>query len=60
MAKKFITISVRNNKLRLFSQDIKKVYSRSHRNIPQIPAFYINDHKEDRLPKVEEMEADSS
>ena len=49
MSKKFVTISVSNKKLRLFSLDIKKVYSRRTKLLPTIPTFQ---HIEDRLPKV--------
>ena len=56
MSKKFVTISVSNKKLRLFSLDIKKVYSRRTKLLPTIPTFQ---HIEDRLPKVSDQDTDS-
>jgi len=42
MAKKFITISLKLHKYRIYSKDIKMVYTKTIRKIPTLPSFYAS------------------
>jgi hypothetical protein len=39
MGKKFLTLSSKTNKYRLYSQDIKTVYQKRIKTLPPIPRF---------------------
>lgn len=44
MARKFITISLKLQKYRIYSKDIRMVYTKTIRKIPNLPSFYSSSH----------------
>lgn len=44
MARKFITISLKQQKYRIYSNDIRMVYTKTIRKAPNIPSFYTSLH----------------
>ena len=56
MSRKILKISVKGKTMKMFTQDIRKVHTRTVRRLPALPAF----HQPQSLPACIKCQADDS
>lgn len=54
MAKKFITLCLKLRRYRIYSKDIRMVYTKTIRKIPSLPSFFTSsqDMQEDSVDTI--------